>query len=65
MHVIFEEENKLLATKPNTTVELKDCIRNEVDAKPLSMLRRVMENDVATRLQTCVEVEREDVTFNE
>lgn len=57
MRVIFLswEKSKVFATKFNTITELKDCIWNEVDAKPTSVIRRVMAN-VALRLQTCVEV---------
>lgn len=44
-------KSKVFATKTNTMAELKDCIRNVVDAKPISMIRRVMAN-VAKILHT-------------
>jgi hypothetical protein len=48
-------KSKVFVTKPNTIAQLKNCIRNEVAAIPMAMIRRVMANFVK-RLNTCVEI---------
>lgn len=41
---LFEEKD--FVTKPNTIPKLKNCIRNEVYSRPMSVIHRVMANVV-------------------